>query len=132
MMIFVYIISGFVFLFVGLQLFMVLSAKLTKGTKLSGLPGKLKTLEGNGSSGLVYFFSPACRACTMQTPVIKNLQKNHSNIFDVDISKDMKTARIFGIKATPTTVAVKNGVIDKVLVGFKQQDIFEKQLMEMR
>ncbi len=132
MMIFVYIVAGVVFLFIGLQLFMVLSAKRTTGTKLSGLSGKLKNLERNGSSGIVYFFSPSCRACTMQTPVIKNLQKSHSNIFDVDISKDMSTARIFGIKATPTTVAVKNGVIDKVFVGFKQQDIIEKQLMEMR
>ena len=132
MIIFVYIIAGVVFLFVGLQLFMVLSAKRTKGTKLSGLSGNLKSLERNGSNGLVYFFSPSCRACTMQTPVIKDLQKNHKNIFDVDISRDIKTARIFGVKATPTTVAVKNGVIDKVFVGFKQQRIIEKHLMEMR
>ena len=132
MIIFVYIIAGIVALFVGLQLFMVLSAKRTKGTKLAGLSGKLKTLERTGSSGLVYFFSPSCRACTMQSPIIKDLQKNHNNIFDVDISRDMNTARIFGIKATPTTVAVKNGVIDKVFVGFKQQDVIEKHLMEMR
>ena len=132
MIIFAYIISGIVILFVGLQLYMVLSAKRTKGTKLSGLSGKLRSLERNDSSGLVYFFSPSCRACTMQTPVIKDLQKSHSNIFDVDISRDLKTARIFGVKATPTTVAVRNGIIDKVFVGFKQQNIIEKHLMEMR
>ncbi len=132
MMVFVYIILGLIALFIGMQFIMVFAAKRAKGKKLAGLSGKLKSLERNGSAGLVYFFSPGCRACTMQTPVIKDLQKSHSNIFDVDISKDMKTARMFGIKATPTTVAVKNGVIDKVFVGFKQQNIIEKQLMEMR
>jgi len=131
MIIISYIISGIVILFVSMQLYMVLSAKRAKGRKLSGLSGKLRSLERNDSTGLVYFFSPSCRACTMQTPVIKDLQKNHNNIFDVDISKDINTARIFGVKATPTTVAVKNGVIDKVFVGFKQQDIIEKHLMEM-
>ena len=131
-MVFVYIVLGLAALFIGLQFFMVLSAKRSKGTKITGLTGKLKTLEKNGSSGLVYFFSPNCRACKMQTPVIKDLQKNYNNIFDVDISKDMQTARIFGIKATPTTIAVKDGVISNVFVGFKQQDIIERQLKEIR
>ncbi len=132
MMIFVYIVLGVIAVFMSLQLIMVFAAKSTKGKKLTGLSGKLKLLEKNGTAGLVYFFSPSCRACKMQTPVIKDLQKNYKNVFDVDISKDMQAARIFGIKATPTTVAVKDGMISKVFVGFKQQDIIEKQLMEMR
>ncbi len=132
MMTFVYIILGLIALFLGMQFIMIFAAKRTKGTKLAGLSGKLKSLEAKGTTGLVYFFSPNCRACKMQTPVIKDLQKNHKNIFDVDISTDMQTARIFGIKATPTTVAVKDGLINKVFVGLKQQDIIEKQLMEMR
>lgn len=131
-MIFVYIILGLIALFLSMQFIMVFAAKRTKGKKLNGLSGKLKSLEKNGSAGLVYFFSPSCRACKMQTPVIKDLQKNYKNVFDIDISKDMQTARIFGVKATPTTVAVKDGLISKVFVGFKQQDIIEKQLMEMR
>ena len=77
---------------------------------------------------MVYFFSPSCRACKAQTPVIKSLQKAYRNVFDVDISADMETARIFGIKATPATVAVKDGVIDKVFVGVKQKEIFEQYL----
>lgn len=127
-MTFVYIIGGIVILFLGLQLFMIFSAKRTKGTKISGLSGSLKTLEKNGSNGIVYFFSPSCRACTMQTPIIKSLQKKYKNIFDVDISKDMQTARVFGVKATPTTVAIKNGIIEEVFVGVKQQNIFETYL----
>ena len=127
-MTFVYIIVGIVALYLGLQIFMIFSAKRSKGTKISGLSGNLKALEKSGSKGIVYFFSPSCRACTMQTPVIKSLQKKYKNIFDVDISKDLQTARIFGVKATPTTVAIKNGIIDDVFIGVKQQDVLENYL----
>jgi thioredoxin len=129
-MTFVYIIIGILVLFFGMQFLMIFSAKRAKGTKISGLKGSLKTLEKNGSKGIIYFYSPGCRACKMQTPIIKSMQKANKNIFDVDISKDLETARLFGIKATPTTLAVRNGVIDQVYVGVKQQDIFEKFLRE--
>ena len=127
-MIFVYIIVGIVLLIFGLQFLMILAARQSKGKKLSGLKGKLKGLEKNGSRGLVYFFSPSCHACKAQTPIIKELQYSNKNVFDVDISKDMETARIFGIKATPTTMTVENGKISQVLLGVKQKDILRKHL----
>jgi len=129
-MILVYIVLGIVLLFALMQFSIVFFAKRTKGNKITGLPGKLKMLEQKGSKGLVYFFSPSCRACTMQTPIIKSLQKNYKNIFDVDVSKDLQAAKIFGVKATPTTVVVKNGIIDEVFIGVKQKDFFEKYLIE--
>ncbi len=131
-MTFVYIIVGVVVLFFALQMSVVLSAKKSKGTKLEGLSGRLKPLERKGSKGLVYFFSPSCRACKVQTPVIKTLQKSYKNIYDVDISSDMQTARLFGVKATPMTVLVRDGVIDQVFVGVKQKEIFEPYLKETR
>lgn len=128
MMIVVYIIGGIIALFLLLQYSMVFAAKRTQGTQLSGLQGKLKSLEKKGSKGMVYFFSPSCGACKAQTPIVKSLEKTYKNVFDVDISRDMETAKIFGVKATPTTVAVKDGVIDKVYLGVKQRDIYEQYL----
>jgi thioredoxin 1 len=128
MMTFIYIIAGFVFLFFSLQYLMVFQAKRSKGIKISGLQGRLKALERNGSKGLVYFFSPGCRACKYQTPIIKELQSSNKNIFDVDISKDLQTARVFGIKATPTTVLVENGVVKQVLLGVKQKEDLKSYL----
>lgn len=106
-----------------LQFLMTIAAKKSKGKKLSGLNGKLKNLERNDSKGLVYFFSPSCHACKAQTPIIKELQSGNKDVFDVDISKDMDTAKIFGIKATPTTVIVKSGTINEVLLGVKQKEV---------
>ena len=122
MMIVIYIILTLILLFFSLQMSMIISARKSKGKKVTGLQGKLKTLERNGSKGLVYFFSPGCRACKYQTPIIKELQSRHRNIFDIDISKDMQTARLFGIKATPTTILLENGTVKQVLLGVKQKE----------
>jgi thioredoxin 1 len=118
----IYIISAFVLLIFSLQFLTIIQAKKSKGKTIAGLQGKLKVLEKSGSKGLVYFFSPSCRACKYQTPIIKELQSTHKNIFDVDISRDMQTARLFGIKATPTTILVENGTVQKVLLGVKQKE----------
>ncbi len=128
MMTIVYIILAVVILILALQLLMVFAAKKSKGKKLKGLQGQLKGLEKDGSKGLVYFFSPTCHACKAQTPIIKELQSSNRNIFDVDISKDMDTAKIFGIKATPTTMIVKNGTISQVLLGVKQKSVLKNYL----
>ncbi|MGA8264116.1 MAG: thioredoxin family protein [Ignavibacteriaceae bacterium] len=128
MMIIIYTIVGVVLLIFGLQFLMVLAARKSRGKELTGLKGKLKGLEKKGSKGLVYFFSPSCHACKAQTPIIKELQSSNKNVFDVDISRDMETAKIFGIKATPTTMIVENGTISQVLLGVKQKDVLRKYL----
>lgn len=122
MMIVIYIIAAFVLLVFVLQVSMIISAKKSKGKKITGLTGKLKVLERNGSKGLIYFFSPTCRTCKYQTPIIKELQSKNRNVFDVDISRDMQTARVFGIKATPTTILMENGAVREVLLGVKQKE----------
>ncbi len=122
MMIFVYVIAGFFLIVFSLQFMMIAKAKKSKGIKVSGLQGRLKALEKKGSKGLVYFFSPGCRACKYQTPIIKELQSSNKNVFDVDISRDMETAKVFGIKATPTTILVQDGVVKQVMLGVKQKE----------
>jgi thioredoxin len=124
----IYVVLGVVLLIFLLQFVMIIAAKKSRGKKLSGLSGKLKSLEKNDSKGLVYFFSPSCHACKAQTPIIKELQSSNNNVFDIDISKDMNTAKVFGIKATPTTIIVENGMISQVLLGVKQKNILKSYL----
>ena len=126
----VYIILGVVLLIFSMQYMMIIAARKSKGRKLSGLQGKLKNLEKTGSKGMVYFFSPSCHACKAQTPIIKELQSSNKNVYDVDISRDIDTARIFGVKATPSTIIVENGVISQVLLGVKQKDILKGYLFK--
>lgn len=123
-----YIVISVILLVFSLQFMMIIGARKLKGKNISGLQGKLKILEKKGSKGLIYFFSPSCRACKVQTPIVKELQKSIKNVFDVDISRDMQTAKVFGIKATPTTVIVENGTVKNVLLGVKQKNVLKNYL----
>jgi thiol-disulfide isomerase/thioredoxin len=126
MMILVYIFAGIIALFFIMQINMIRMAKKSKGIKLSGLKGDLKVLEKKGSKGMVYFFSPSYHACKTQTPLIREMKSEYKNIFDIDISKDFETAGIFGIKATPTTITVEDGMINNVYLGAKPKEFLEK------
>ncbi len=128
MMTIIYIVLAVLLLIFALQFFMITAAKKSKGKKLTGLNGKLKNLERNGSKGLVYFFSPSCHACKAQTPIIQELKSSNKNVFDIDISKDMQTAKVFGIKATPTTIIVENGTISEVFIGAKSKELLKGYL----
>jgi thioredoxin 1 len=128
MMILLYIFVGIIVLFLLLQLSMLKAAKKSKGIKLSGLQGEIKVLEKQGTKGLVYFFSPSCHACKTQTPLIRDMKSDYKNIFDIDISKDFQTARIFGIKATPTTITVEDGMVSNVYLGAKSKEFLERIL----
>ena len=92
------------------------------------MKGTVQQIEKKGNSGIVYFHSPSCHVCKMQTPIITSLQKKYENVFDIDISKDYNSAKIFGVKATPTTVLVKDGIIQNVLLGAKPESVIEKLL----
>ena len=55
------------------------------------------------------------------TPVVSRYTKNNPRCFKVDVSKDMDTARAFGVMGTPSTVLVENGLIRDFLVGPKPE-----------
>ncbi|OQY34960.1 MAG: thiol reductase thioredoxin [Spirochaetaceae bacterium 4572_59] len=115
-------------LFFGFQYFMVLKMKLKKGKPAPALSGTYgKALKG-GKSVLFYFYSPNCGACRTMTPLVGKYTKNNPRCFKVDISKDMNTARAFGVMGTPSTVVVEGGKIKEFVVGPKPEAEFTRML----
>jgi len=108
------LVLAFVLFVVGMRVFMVMRIKRQEGKPVPELSGKLgRAAKGRGLS-MFYFYSPQCGPCKAMTPVVKNMR---GNVFAVDITKDMDVARKFGVMATPTTVLVKQGVVQQILVG---------------
>ncbi len=108
------LVLAVVLFFVGLRVFMVMKIKRQEGKPAPELSGKLgRAARGRGKS-MFYFYSPQCGPCKAMTPVVKSLR---GNVFAVDITKDYDTARKFGVMATPTTVLVKHGTVQQILVG---------------
>jgi thioredoxin 1 len=108
------IVLALVLFVVGLRVFMVMRIKRQEGKPVPELSGKLgRAARGRGRS-MFYFYSPQCGPCKAMTPVVKSMR---GDVFAVDITKDMDVARKFGVMATPTTVLVKRGVVQQILVG---------------
>jgi thioredoxin len=128
MLIVVYILLGIFIAFMGMQYLMILRSKRNKGKRVEQVGGKLGKMMLMGEKAMVYFYSPSCRACKYQTPVIDRLISDGHKIQKVDISRDMATARKFGVMATPTTVVLSGNEIVEFLVGAKTEDKLRKVL----
>lgn len=122
------VLAILVALFFGFQYFMIFKTRFKKGKPAPALSGTYgKALKG-GKSVLFYFYSPSCGACRTMTPLVGKYTKNNPRCFKVDISKDMDTARAFGVMGTPSTVVVEGGKIKEFAVGPKPEAEFIRML----
>ncbi len=98
-----------------------------------------KTLEINSFNGkvaeylkkeksLFYFYAPNCSACKRQQPIIDKLQNEFSDIIKIDVSKDLPTARKFGVMATPTIVLMNRNKIKEILIGLRSEALLRSKL----
>lgn len=117
------VIGGFTLL----QVTMILRMKLKKGKTVPNLPGAHGRRIKKGDKVLLYFYSTNCRACKAITPVVKSLQKKRKDIFSINITKDMDTARKLSVMGTPSFVVVEDGIIKEYLAGA----IGEQKILEL-
>lgn len=74
--------------------------------------------EAHGDRRRVYYFYSAhCGPCRASTPIVDRLRPAHRNLIKVDVAQHVDLARTFGIAATPSFIAVEDGVITKVRLG---------------
>jgi len=120
-MVFIYIILGIIAFFFLMQFYMIIRMRMRKGKPAPELAGKAGKMVQRGDKTLFYFYSPSCRACKVMTPIVEQLSRHHKNIIKVDVSRDMETARKFGVMGTPSTVLIEAGKISEFLVGAQSE-----------
>jgi thioredoxin 1 len=116
-MIFLYIIGAFVLFVISMQLMVRWRGSRKRGTRVEGLGGELGKAVSSGKTVLAYFYSPSCGACRAQTPIIDAMRKQHRGVFKINVADDLPTARVLGVMATPTTVLIKDGIVEEFMVG---------------
>ncbi len=121
----VLIIVGF---FVAMQVYIRLVSAFKKGKTVSGVKGEIGREIEKGNKVLVYFFTPTCSACKPMTPVIEELRKEFSNLFKVNLARDMDTGRHFGVMGTPALVLVEDKKIKSYILGARNRHFIEKLL----
>ncbi len=113
-------------LFVLFQLSIYIQSKRMVGKDAPVLDGM--TAEEGGGSQLIYFHSPNCGPCRSMSPQVAALAEKYPNVRSIDISQDMATALKYNVRATPTTVLVRDGKVTKVLLGAQSGAKLERLL----
>jgi thiol-disulfide isomerase/thioredoxin len=66
----------------------------------------------------VYFFHAAhCGPCKAISPLVDSLHEEFPNLVKVDVAENIDLAQAFGIAATPSFIAVCDGVVSEVKLG---------------
>jgi len=124
MNIFLLIVAVLALLLLGVQVWARIKAGRMRGSLVPRLEGKLGRVLESGKPALIYFHSPGCRACSAMTPMVRDLQKERDDVFEINAAAEMETARAFGIMATPTTVSVSGGRVVDVVLGPRPREAF--------
>ncbi|MBT2988344.1 MAG: hypothetical protein B6D72_05290 [gamma proteobacterium symbiont of Ctena orbiculata] len=107
-------------------LFSYLSARRLVGKKIEG--DLSDAVSGNRA---IYFYSENCSPCRRMTPIIDRLAEKHEGIGKVDVRADPETTRRFNIRATPTLVLIKEGVVIDIALGAKTESQLESLLRKL-
>jgi thioredoxin 1 len=128
MLLFYFVIALVAFI-LAMNLSVVLRAKFKKGKVVNDIGGKIGEAIKRGERVMLYFYSPTCSACKVQTPIIDNLinlANGRTKIFKIDVSRDVDTALKFGVMGTPSIVVVEDGKIKEFFVGVKSENILRR------
>ncbi len=93
---------------------------LRQAKRCEGMPAPDTSAVDNGVDvgKRVYFFHAAhCGPCKAITPLVDQLQQEFPNLIKVDVVENMELAQTFGIAATPSFIAVCDGVVSEVKLG---------------
>jgi thiol-disulfide isomerase/thioredoxin len=115
-------------IFVLIQIWMFIKSKKLVGMMIPFDKIDSKIIDSlKDKKGLIYFFSPSCHNCKLQTPIIEKLNSKYESIISIDTSKNLETARAFNVMGTPSIVMFSGNKIIGYYVGVKKESfILEK------
>jgi thioredoxin 1 len=116
-----YIFIGVIAITTAIRLLPFVRARRMQGVPAPDLGGVITERQRSHQSLLVYFWSPSCMMCRSMTPVVEELARTRSDVISVNAAEHMDVARRFRIMGTPTLVLLKDGKVERVLVGAKSE-----------
>jgi thioredoxin 1 len=116
-----YLIAGFIAAFLGFNLLPLWRAWRVRGRHVPALAPLLTARQRRQRRLLVYFWSPRCGICRSITPVIDRLAGERPDVVKIDIAAHAAVARGCGVMATPSFALVRDGLVEKLLVGGKTE-----------
>jgi thioredoxin 1 len=105
-----------------LQIWMAMKSQAIRGQRVEGVAG----VPAEGVR-LLWFHSPGCGPCKVMEPTVRELAKDRP-VTIVDVTVDPEAASRFGVMGTPTTVVVRDGVVERVQLGVVPKGALEAML----
>jgi len=123
-----YLLGGFALLLLIAQIFFMVNSRRQIGREVGNIGGILGEAVRTGIIVVAYFYTPTCKVCRTQTPIVDRLAAEYDNIFSIDITEEFEMARALGIHTTPTIVIFEGGEIRDVLVGPRSEEMLREAL----
>lgn len=114
--------------FLFIQLLPFIKARELQGKETPDLGDIVTDKQRQLPTLLLYFWSPNCSMCRGMTPVIESLEKERDDVISINAAENIDLARRFKVMGTPTMVLLKQGKIDKVLLGAKSAKVIKSLL----
>ncbi len=111
-------------------LYIQLASRSTEGRSAAELVAALPSLGDTRARSLVYCYTPACGPCRAMTFEVEAMQAEALPVVKLDVSQHLELARDIGIRATPTVLVIRNGRIERSIVGAKRGDYLRRLLQE--
>ncbi len=83
-----------------------------------------KEVMQSNQTVLVDFFAEWCSPCKMLSPVIEEIanERDDIKVVKINIDSEPELATQFGVMSIPNLFIIKNGRIDKNLIGLQSKD----------
>jgi len=78
--------------------------------------------SGFTGSGALFFHSPTCGPCKAMMPGVRSLDDERDDVWILDVREHGAAVQALGIRATPTLVVLRDGVVTAARVGFLSPD----------
>jgi len=104
---------GCIFLF--LQWRVKIAQKKIEG---NDTPDSIRTDKQHPDGVIYYFYHPKCGPCRQMEPIIDQLLQSYPDqVKKLNVADNQELTSAIGIKATPTTIYVKNNKINQAIIG---------------
>jgi thiol-disulfide isomerase/thioredoxin len=128
LVVFPYLLAGFVAVIIGAQVTGWWVARRFVGKPAPDFSDLLGEAEARSGRAGFYFYRTRCPPCASMTPRIDRLKPEYPRLIKVDVREQREVARRFGVGATPTLIVVENGRIAAALIGDQSERRLRKVL----
>jgi len=123
----VYLLLGLALTWVAYMAYVWVASQSIRGKDIHHLLDKLPSAHAQEQL-LLYCYSPSCGPCRGMNPIIDAMQKHGAPIVKLDMNQDPQLGRELEVRAVPTLLLVRHGVVEQSIIGSQSRQQIEALL----